>query len=112
MSIQGKLFNVTTTLPAEASSETEAINMAKFCLVAIGVEGDPVATTLTFEAGNASDNLRTLMDKDGDVITVTLDGEGVYSLNANDFAGFEYIKVVSGATETAAITLRLYGYHV
>ena len=113
MSVQGRLFNVAATLPAEASSETEAINMAKFCLVALGVENVPVATALTFEVGNEADNLLPLFSQDGEEITITLDaGAAVYSLNANDFAGFEYIKVVSGATETSAVTLRLYGYHV
>ncbi|TXH10052.1 MAG: hypothetical protein E6R04_06370 [Spirochaetes bacterium] len=112
MAIQGRLFNVTATLPAEASSESEVINMSKFCLIALGVEDVPVATSLTFEVGNAADNLLPLKDQDGAEIAITLDGAAVYSLNANDFASFEYIKVVSGATETSAITLRLYGYHV
>lgn len=114
MAVQGRLFNVATTLPAQASSESAVVDMSKFCLLAIGVTGDPVATTLTFEVGHESATVTPLYDQDGELITVTLNAtpEGVYSLNANDFAGFEYIRVVSGATEVAEITIRLYGYHV
>lgn len=114
MSSQGRLFNIATTLPAEASSETEVINMAKFCLLAVEVIGDPVATTLTFEAGYTEAGVTPLYNQDGTRVTITLNATpaGVYTLNANDFAGFEYIKIVSGATEVAPITLRLFGYYV
>ncbi len=114
MASQGKLFNIATTLPAEASSETDVINMAKFCLLGIGVTGNPVATALTFEVGHEEASIYPLYDQDGVLFTVTFNAtpEGVYTLNANDFAGFEYIKIVSGATEVAPITLRLFGYYV
>lgn len=116
MSTQGNLFNVTASIAAAENGTTDAIHMAKFALVKIGVENDAVATKLSFLAGNASDNLKPLCNQDGTLVEVTLsttaNGEAVYALNANDFAAIEYIKVVSNATESAAVPIRLYGYKV
>lgn len=115
MASQGNLFNVGATITA-ADDESEVINMSKFCLTKLVVEDDLVGTALTFLAGVAEDSLFPLYNQDGTSVEITLSatnaGQGVYALNANDFAGIEFLQVVSNGNESADVPIRLYGYHV
>ena len=108
------LQQFTATLPDEASSETPAVEIGKFALLGVRVHAAPVTSSLTFKVGNASGEMDVLKDTAGNEVEVTLGSTktGVYTLNANDFAGFQYVKIISGSTETSEITLTLYGYEV
>lgn len=101
-------------LPDEAGSETDPVEVGKFALMAVRIHSAPVASSLTFKVGNNGSSMDVLKKADGSTVTLTLGSTkpGVYTLDANDFAGFQYITVVSGETETSVIDLTLFGYEV
>ena len=96
---------------ASGQTKTDAINMSNFALMGVEVPATMTGTSLTFEAGSDAASTVPVRDVDGADFSVTLgSGAGVHTVNANDFASFKYIKIVSGSSEGAERTLKVYGY--
>ena len=62
--------------------------------------------TLTFKAGVSTDNLSTLKDMNGSVITVTLSAASVIALDLPYFAGITHIQLIaSGSLDGKFVTV-------
>lgn len=77
-------------------------------LVAIAMPAAFTGTTLTFTGCDTeSGTYKALYDDAGNAITVTCAASRYIVLDAANFAGVPYLKVVSGSSEGAERTLRL-----
>lgn len=94
--------SVLTGTIASSGTKTGSIAIGPNTVMAVQTPASMTGTELTFEISNDDTTFVPLRDSAGAAIAVTVDTTAAaYALNANDFAGFNYIKVVSGSAEGA-----------
>lgn len=111
----GKTFFYSNATIPDGDDESETIFMKGFTLVALQAPASVGSATISFKAGVASDDTQPVIDTSGSLVTVTLDDptNGVYTLNANDFVGLQYVSLVADdGNETGAKLFKLIGYKV
>jgi hypothetical protein len=78
-------------------------------LCGISTPSSLVGTSLTFTVATASGGtFNNMMDGNGNVYTLTMSTNDYIRLNPNDFVGVQFIKLVSGSTETGGATFTLH----
>lgn len=113
--LSADLFNtvvVESTIATSGTVGTEAY-MGECRLVAIECPAELEGTTLTFQAGTRTGDLRVLIDGNseaGDTVSVIVAASRFVRVDPSLFAGCVYIKPVAGSTQTTTPTvLRLVG---
>lgn len=91
---------VTATI---ASSDTVSgeVNVYGTTLCGLHLPASFTGTALTFQAAVASGGTYQEVYKDGAALSVTVAQAKYIALNPADFAGIQYLKIVSGSAEAA-----------
>lgn len=89
---------------ANGATASDVADLGNCRLVAIGTPGSPAAltsTAITFKGShNSPTALKTIKGTDGNAISVTVAANGLYSLDPSNFAGYRYVQVICGTTES------------
>ena len=103
----GNMITKTVTLPA--GTKTAAIDLAGFTLVGVQLPTTFTGTTMTFEASSAIDGtfVAVKAGTSGAALSYTVAQATWAALDPKDFYGLNFIKIVSGSSESADRTLVL-----
>lgn len=111
-------IEVDATIPLGAS-ESESITIFKtakiwnVCLKGLVRPANLTGTLLTFLVSNDGTNFYTLYDEDNDPIALVVNtAAGAQRIQADDLAGWGYVKIKSNATEVAERNFKLMLYIV
>lgn len=100
-----------TATIAASGTTSDAVDLSEHTLAAVIIPAS-VGTSFSFQVSVDGTNFFALNDTSDAAITVTktAGSSTAHPLQANDFAGFTHLKVVSGSTETGglAVTCVLY----
>lgn len=99
---------VTATIAASAAT-TGAITLKGFVPVGIYLPGTFTGTSLTFTACDTSGGTYLVVKSttSGTSLSYTVAQNTYVALDPKDFAGINYLKIVSGSTEGSARTLKI-----
>lgn len=98
---------------AASGTTTPAINLGGFSLCGILLPAAFTGTALTFEASVDGTNFFPVKSTtSGSALSYTVAQGTFAAINPQDFQGVQYLKIVSGSTESAArnLTLALKGF--
>lgn len=104
-----KIYNKTVTIEV-GNTESDAVNVSGTTIVGIIMDANITGTSIKFKA--STDNITFLDYKANDDTPAIKDVEVVvaattaqwYGLNATDFAGLQYIKLVAGTAQSGSDT--------
>lgn len=99
---------VTTATIANGQTTSSAIDLSGTTLVGIQLPASFTGTSLTFQAATtAGGTYQTVIDGSGTTISRAISQGRYLTLNPIDFAGIQFLKVVSSASEGGQRNLEL-----
>lgn len=104
---QLRLCSDKTVIIADGGTVSGAADLSGTSLLAIDIPAGFDGTSMTFQVssdGTTFYDYKRMVD--GLAVTAVVGANASYATNANDFAGYSHIKLVS-ATQTGAITITL-----
>lgn len=105
-SYQPLVYAVDTVI-ANGQTISGAIDLSGTTLAGIHLPAAFTGTSLSFLAARTFDGTYQGVYRQGADLSVTVAAGKYVPLNPSDFAGLQFIKIVSGSTEAAARTLTL-----
>ena len=101
------LCSVSATI-ASSQTTSDAVDLAGTTLVGIQLPASLTGTALSFEAATTSGGTyQQVIGGGGNVLSKTVSGGKFLSLDPAEFAGVQFLKIVSDASEGAERTLEL-----
>ena len=102
-----------TVTIANGATTSEEFHLGPFTITAIEIPAGMEGTSLTFEVGSSSGSTAPLKDQTNSAVTIVHDtSAAVFAVDANDFLGFSYAKIISSLAQTGDAVIRVYGYTV
>jgi len=101
------LGNLTTNDVSIASGQTAsgALDLQGLALTAIQMPSAFTGTSITFQGSFDGATYQDIYNTANTQYSITVAASRTYAINPSDFAGFRYIKIVSGSSEGAARTI-------
>lgn len=100
--------SIVSAVISSGQNASAAVDLVGTTLVGIQLPATFTGTSLTFQmATSAGGTYQTMIDGSGTTLTKTIVQGRYLLLDPAEFAGVQFLKVLSGATEGAARTLEL-----
>ncbi len=91
-----------TATIASSSTTSDAVKLFGTTAIAFQTPAALTGTAFTFEGSiDAGTTFKQIREQDGTAVSFVVAVDGTYPLDANLFAPYDEIKIVSGSTETA-----------
>jgi len=101
------LGNLTTNNVSIANGQTVsgALDLQGLALVAFQMPAAFTGTTMTFQGSFDDSTYQAIYNTSNTAYSITVAVSRTYAINPADFAGFRYVKFVSGSAEGGARTI-------
>ena len=102
------VVTVTSATIANGAAASSAIDLSGTTLTGIQMPGAFTGASVTFQvATSLTGTYQTLIGSSGSALTATVSASKYLALNPADFAGVQFVKIVSSANEGGARTLEI-----
>jgi hypothetical protein len=109
----GTAFEPLTATIAAGQQVSDAIILYGTSAIALETPSVLTSTGLTFQGSiDKGVTFKEIRNNTGVAVSLVVSTDGNYTLGANDFAGYDQIKVVTGSVEPAGATFRLKPYMI
>lgn len=106
--LQDKNVDVLTATIAISTTTSDAVILYGTTVVAFETPATLTGTSFTFEGSiDGGDTFKTIKDELNATVTFIVGVDGSYPMDANVFAPYDQIKIVSGSTEAAARSIKM-----